>query len=246
MFTKVQLNTLRQAANRAGWRLQLATSVKEKALNAAIGSFAPEARNEEVYAFFSTGLFGGKAGFLLTSEALYGDRFGFMDQYSSGKTRLPLAGVVGVEPSPVKEFFYNVSYRDGSKQVVYSSSTYRDGLLALLNAAIRLEQKSAAPQPAEPEPAPAPEQHQAAQTDETDRLLAEYWAKLEEMAQAAKAAEEAQAAAEARAAEAEAKVKAEAEAKAKAEAEAKAKAEAEAKAKAEAEAKAKAEAEAKA
>ncbi|MCD7734232.1 MAG: hypothetical protein LUH48_03705, partial [Clostridiales bacterium] len=97
------------------------------------------------------------------------------------------------------------------------------------------------------EPAPAPEPEQSAQEDETARLLAEYQARLNELAKTVKEAEAAKAKAEAEAkAATEAKAKAEAEAKARAEAEAKAKAEAEAKARAEAEAKARAEAEAKA
>ncbi|MCC8100144.1 MAG: cell envelope integrity protein TolA, partial [Clostridiales bacterium] len=246
MLTKEQAAKLMEAANKAGWQMKPAAELKEKVLTGALRSYASGVRREDVLAVYDTTVFGGgKAGFLLTAEALYNDVFPLFHKKDGATTRLPLEGLKSIRAVPGNKYDHTVRYQDGSSVTIYVYDGDRDGLRALLNAAIKLEQADA-PQPAEPEPAPAPEQPQAAQTDEKERLLAEYQARLEELARATKAAEEAKAAAEARAAAAEAKAKAEAEAKAKAEAEAKAKAEAEAKAKAKAEAEAKAKAEAEA
>ncbi|MCC8064114.1 MAG: sel1 repeat family protein, partial [Clostridiales bacterium] len=245
MLTKEQAAKLMEAANKAGWQMKPAAELKEKVLTGALRSYASGVRREDVLAVYDTTVFGGgKAGFLLTAEALYNDVFPLFHKKDGATTRLPLEGLKSIRAVPGNKYDHTVRYQDGSSVTIYVYDGDRDGLRALLNAAIKLEQP-AVPQPAEPEPAPAPEQPQAAQTDEKERLLAEYQARLEELARATKAAEEAKAAAEARAAAAEAKAKAEAEAKARAEAEAKARVEAEAKARAEAEAKAAAEAKAK-
>ncbi|MCD8009891.1 MAG: hypothetical protein LUF34_03695 [Lachnospiraceae bacterium] len=200
MLTKEQGDRLIEAAAKGKWRLRPVTEAKAKALNGAMNSYAQQARQEEVLAFYDTTVFGGgKNGFLLTSGALYHDSFPFQLKDKGTTTRLPLAGIKNVRAVQGDKYRFTIRYQDGSKITIFTSPVHQDGLRALLNAAIREEKKAAAEETTRPEPEPAaaeettgpepesaavPEQNQAGQTDEKEQLLAEYQAKLAELTKA--------------------------------------------------------------
>ncbi|MCD7754178.1 MAG: hypothetical protein LUH41_06520 [Clostridiales bacterium] len=96
-ITEDMLETMVKKANESGWRMKPANEGEKKALDGALRSYASGVRREDVVAFFDTSLFGsGKAGFLLTAEAVYSDCF---SRGGASATRLPLEDIRSVEPA---------------------------------------------------------------------------------------------------------------------------------------------------
>ncbi len=133
MLTKEQLNKLMDVANWAGWSLKPVAEVKKQTLDGALHSYAAGVQPEDVVALYDTTAAGnGETGFLLTADAIYSDSF--------QNARLPLSGLKSVRTVPGKKDNYTVRYQDGSKAVICTYEADQQGLLALLNAAINLEQ----------------------------------------------------------------------------------------------------------
>ncbi|MCD7733577.1 MAG: SEL1-like repeat protein [Clostridiales bacterium] len=136
-ITEDMLETMVKKANESGWRMKPVGEGEKKALDGALRSYASGARREDVVAFFDTSLFGsGKAGFLLTAEAVYSDCF---SRGGASATRLPLEDIRSVEPVQRGKRSNTVYYWDGGSVTVELSSAHRNGLLALLNVAAQGE-----------------------------------------------------------------------------------------------------------
>lgn len=138
-ITEDMLEAMVKKANESGWRMKSVGEGEKKALDGALRSYASGARREDVVAFFDTSLFGsGKAGFLLTAEAVYSDCF---SRGGASATRLPLEDIRSVEPVQRGKRSNTVYYWDGGSVTVELPSAHRNGLLALLNVAAQGERQ---------------------------------------------------------------------------------------------------------